>query len=124
MTSLNANDTRMEASFTNVTEALAAQRAEQYEKGSVPLVDLRANYAAIQSEIDEAMAKVLGSCWFVGGPVVTEFENKFAQFCETEYCIGCNRCVLPSVYPRYLICTLKISLSSLLQWDRRLVPGI
>ncbi len=32
--------------------------------------------------------RALKTAGFVGGPIVEQFEKEFAQFCETEYCVG------------------------------------
>ena len=55
---------------------------------NIPLVDLKAQYRSIQSEIDPVVAEVLGSCAFIGGPYVKSFEADFAAFCGAEYCVG------------------------------------
>jgi len=54
----------------------------------VPLVDLRAQYRAIKSEIDEAIAKVIDEAAFIGGRHVSEFEEAFAPYCGARYCIS------------------------------------
>lgn len=55
---------------------------------SVPLVDLKAQYLAIRGEIDPAIAQVLESAHFVGGPVLEQFEREFAEFCGAEFAVG------------------------------------
>ncbi|MEK7482518.1 MAG: DegT/DnrJ/EryC1/StrS family aminotransferase [Patescibacteria group bacterium] len=56
---------------------------------SIPLVDLKAQYASIKQEIDQAVFGVLESCNFILGGEVESFEKEFADFCETKYAIGC-----------------------------------
>jgi dTDP-4-amino-4,6-dideoxygalactose transaminase len=56
----------------------------------IPLVDLKANYRKIKDEVDEAVKGVMDSCYFVGGPTVSNFEKAFAEFTSTKYCVGCN----------------------------------
>ena len=51
----------------------------------IPLVDLTANYHAIQTEIDRALARVIESGAFTLGPAVSEFEADFAQYCEVSH---------------------------------------
>ena len=53
----------------------------------IPLVDLTANYHAIQTEIDRALARVIESGAFTLGPAVSEFEADFAQYCEVSHCV-------------------------------------
>jgi dTDP-4-amino-4,6-dideoxygalactose transaminase len=56
--------------------------------GSIPLVDLGAQYAAIKEEIDEAVARVLRSSRFVLGPEVAAFEEEFAAYCGVAHAVG------------------------------------
>lgn len=55
---------------------------------SIPLVDLKAQYAAIRPAIDSALQSVLDSTNFIMGPEVKAFERAFAGFCGTSYCVG------------------------------------
>ncbi|MBW7881607.1 MAG: DegT/DnrJ/EryC1/StrS family aminotransferase [Caldilineaceae bacterium] len=54
----------------------------------IPLVDLKAQYAAIQQDIDTAIQQVIGSTAFIMGPEVRSFEEAFATFCGSPYCVG------------------------------------
>ena len=54
----------------------------------IPLVDLKAQYAAIKPEIDAAMQRVVNNTSFILGKEVIEFEKNFAAFCHAQYCIG------------------------------------
>lgn len=54
----------------------------------IPLVDLKAQYSSIQPEIDAAIARVLASASFIGGPEVRAFESAFAAFQGTPRCVG------------------------------------
>lgn len=55
----------------------------------IPIVDLAAQYAAIQSEINAAIANVLHSRAFIQGPFVAEFEKQFAAAQGVDHAIGC-----------------------------------
>jgi dTDP-4-amino-4,6-dideoxygalactose transaminase len=44
----------------------------------VPFVDFHAHVAALRRELDEAVARVLGSGWFILGPEVEAFEGELA----------------------------------------------
>ena len=55
---------------------------------NVPLVDLKAQYATIHDEIDQAIRRVVESTRFVGGPEVGGFESEFAAFCGSRHCVG------------------------------------
>jgi dTDP-4-amino-4,6-dideoxygalactose transaminase len=54
----------------------------------IPLVDLKAQYAAIKPEIDAAMQRVVSNTSFILGKEVSEFEKNFAAFCHAQHCIG------------------------------------
>lgn len=54
----------------------------------VPFSDLRAQYFSIKAEIDDAVAEVLDSGWFILGPQVEAFEREFAAYCESSYAVG------------------------------------
>jgi dTDP-4-amino-4,6-dideoxygalactose transaminase len=54
----------------------------------VPFLDLTAHHAPLRSEFDAAIAEVIDSAAFAGGPVVTQFEAEFAAFCGSRYAIG------------------------------------
>ena len=55
---------------------------------SIPLVDLKAQYAAIKPEIDAAVARILENTSFILGSEVETFERSFARYCETEHAVG------------------------------------
>lgn len=54
----------------------------------IPFVDLKSQYAAIKTEIDQAIAEVLSKTAFIGGAHVESFEKAFGHFCQTRYCVG------------------------------------
>lgn len=54
----------------------------------VPLLDLRAAHEEVQDEIESAVLEVLRSGLYVGSDVVTAFEHAWADFTESEHCIG------------------------------------
>lgn len=56
---------------------------------NIPFVDLKAQYASIKSEIDLAIAGVINNTSFIGGPIVTEFEEAFADYLGIDHCVGC-----------------------------------
>ena len=47
----------------------------------IPLVDLKAQYAAYKGELDNAIKDVVDSAHFIGGPWCKKFETEFASFC-------------------------------------------
>jgi dTDP-4-amino-4,6-dideoxygalactose transaminase len=56
----------------------------------VSLLDLKAQYAEIQSEIIDAVDRVLESQHFILGPIVEAFEAEIAQYVGAKFAIGCG----------------------------------
>jgi dTDP-4-amino-4,6-dideoxygalactose transaminase len=54
----------------------------------VPLLDLKAQYSAIRSEIGDAIERVLESQHFILGPEVEGLEHEIATFCKARFAIG------------------------------------
>ena len=54
----------------------------------VPFLNLKAQHQALKAEILAAVAEVLDSAAFAGGPYVAKFEEEFAAYCTTKYAIG------------------------------------
>ncbi len=54
----------------------------------VPLVDLKAQYVSIQSEIRAAIDRVCESQHFILGPEVSALEEELAQVCGARFAIG------------------------------------
>ena len=55
---------------------------------TIPLVDLKAQYAAIGPAVDLAIQQVLTSTNFIMGPEVKAFERAFAAYCGASDCVG------------------------------------
>jgi dTDP-4-amino-4,6-dideoxygalactose transaminase len=55
---------------------------------SIPLVDLQAQYAAIRTDVDAAIRRVVEAAQFIMGPDVVTFEDEFAAWCDVPYCAG------------------------------------
>ena len=56
----------------------------------VPFLDLKAQYKQIEQEVIPMITEAMKNGQFIGGPQVTGFENEFAEFCETDHCVGVN----------------------------------
>jgi dTDP-4-amino-4,6-dideoxygalactose transaminase len=54
----------------------------------VPLLDLKAQYAAIKDEVDAAVADVFASQHFIGGPHVAACEGAVAAYCGGVKAVG------------------------------------
>lgn len=52
------------------------------------MVDLRGQYRRLKDEIDQAIARVLDSAWFIRGPEVSAFEDELAEYVGTAHAIG------------------------------------
>lgn len=57
---------------------------------TLPVLDLRRQYAALSSEIAAAVTGVFESGVFINGPNVAEFEREFAGYVGTEFAVGLN----------------------------------
>lgn len=55
---------------------------------NVPLADLKAQYASVAVEIEDAIRRVIDSTRFINGPEVTSFEDEFAVAVGAERCVG------------------------------------
>ena len=54
----------------------------------IPLVDLKANYLSIKSEIDGAIQEVINNSQFIMGKYLKKFEENFSRFCKVKHTIG------------------------------------
>lgn len=66
-----------------MTNTLKKRRAPK-----IPLMDLDAQYRAIQPEIDEAIQRVIKSSGFILGKEVEAFEHEFAAFVGSKHGVG------------------------------------
>jgi dTDP-4-amino-4,6-dideoxygalactose transaminase len=55
---------------------------------TVPLLDLKAQYATIREEIREAIDRVCETQYFIMGPEVKALEEEISAFCGARYAIG------------------------------------
>ncbi|HXV98730.1 MAG TPA: DegT/DnrJ/EryC1/StrS family aminotransferase [Anaerolineae bacterium] len=55
---------------------------------TVPLLDLRPQYAPIKEEIQAAINRVCDSQHFIMGPEVSELEAELAAYCQTQFALG------------------------------------
>jgi len=54
----------------------------------VPFLDLVTLHVQLEDELVSMFRNALLSAGFVGGPVVENFERAFAQYCDTQHCVG------------------------------------
>jgi dTDP-4-amino-4,6-dideoxygalactose transaminase len=55
---------------------------------AVPLLDLKAQYAALRDEVRPAVDRVLESQQCINGPEVAQLEKEVARYCHTRHCVG------------------------------------
>ena len=56
----------------------------------VPFLDLKIQHRQIEHEVLPMLTEAMQTAQFIGGPNVEGFEQEFAAFCNTRYCIGVN----------------------------------
>lgn len=54
----------------------------------IPLVDLRPELRALRADIDAAIARVIDSARFIGGPEVSAFEDELAPVAGARFAVG------------------------------------
>ncbi|MBO1054554.1 MAG: DegT/DnrJ/EryC1/StrS family aminotransferase [Dolichospermum sp. DET73] len=57
---------------------------------SIPAFDIKQQYATIETEVSAAVLAVLASGRYIGGPVITDFEQQFAAYNGVSECVACN----------------------------------
>ncbi len=56
----------------------------------IPFLDLVTPHQELHSELMAVVEKAFKTAGFIGGPMVDEFEQRFAEFCNAKYCVGVN----------------------------------
>lgn len=54
----------------------------------IPFLDLRPAYEELRAEIDDAIARVARSGWYILGEEVEQFEREFAAYCGAKHAVG------------------------------------
>src|SRR2546426_5557361 len=70
---------------------MRASSGSQGNKGRVeriPAIDLPATYAALKTDLDAAVERVLASGRYIGGPEVEGLEREFADFCGVPHAVA------------------------------------
>lgn len=62
----------------------------QSVKHSIPAFDIKQQYSIIEAEVSAAVLEVLASGRYIGGPIVANFEQQFADYTGVSECVGCN----------------------------------
>ena len=53
-----------------------------------PFLDLKKINSKYRDSINQSVARIIDSGWYILGKEVEEFENEFAKYCGTKYCLG------------------------------------
>lgn len=56
----------------------------------IPFASFEAMHNELQVEIQRGIEEVVKSNWFIRGEHVEKFEEAFAEYCGTKYCVGCG----------------------------------
>jgi len=56
----------------------------------LPMVDLQGQYEKIKNEINAALQQTLESCYFIGGPQVSSFASKLAEYLGVKHVVPCG----------------------------------
>lgn len=79
---------RLSHFFTPVVQPSARKKPRSCMSQQIPLVDLKAQYRAIQPAVDQAIQHVLDNTSFILGAEVDAFERAFAELCGVRHCVG------------------------------------
>ncbi len=55
---------------------------------SIPFLDLASLHRELEQELVPIFQQALRTATFIGGPMVEEFENQYARFCQSAHCVG------------------------------------
>jgi len=56
----------------------------------IPFIDTVAQRQRLGKSLDDAVARVLTHCQFLGGPEITQLESELAAFCGAKYAVSCS----------------------------------
>jgi dTDP-4-amino-4,6-dideoxygalactose transaminase len=57
-------------------------------KDNIPFLDLATVHIELEQQLTDIFKRALHTASFIGGPMVEQFEQAFAEFCGTKYCVG------------------------------------
>lgn len=57
---------------------------------NVPFLDLVTPHRELKDELLSVCAQAFDTAGFIGGSMVSTFENEFAQYCNAKYCVAVN----------------------------------
>lgn len=56
----------------------------------IPFVSFKPLEKELEKELREAINRVFDASWYIDGIEDEKFEEEFASFCNTKYCVGCG----------------------------------
>ena len=56
----------------------------------IPFASFEAMHSELSGEIQKSIEEVVTSNWFIRGEKVKAFEEAYANYCGTKYCVGCG----------------------------------
>ncbi len=56
----------------------------------IPFVSFKPIEEELNKELHEAFERVYGASWYISGEEGIRFEQEFAAYCGTKYCVGCG----------------------------------
>ena len=59
-------------------------------KNSIPFLDLVTPHVELEEQLVSVLTRTLATAGFIGGPMVEDFEQAYATYCNTNHCIGVN----------------------------------
>jgi len=54
----------------------------------IKFLDLKRTTNSFEPELSNAVKRVIGSGWYLLGNELKEFEEEYAKYCGTKYCVG------------------------------------
>ncbi len=55
---------------------------------NIPFLDLKAQFKQIEKDVVPAVKDAMANAAFIGGPQVSGFEEEFAEYCDSRFCVG------------------------------------
>lgn len=56
----------------------------------IPFTDFTPMHKEIRTQMVKTFENIYDAGWFIGGEPCDSFEQHFAKYCETDYCVGCG----------------------------------
>src|SRR5205085_11928112 len=76
------------ATSTQQTKRRSQSMGGNTNPNAVPFLDLVTPHRELREELSAVFTKVIETAYFIGGPMVENFEREFATFCNAQHCIG------------------------------------